>query len=237
MKLLAENNHSFVAAKDEDSSIETLVSRLSAARIGFFDLDDNLAKSPAKIISKKAIGTNHFSPDYIFWCVETAISLFYSGKQAESEKWQKYADKFLFSDKSKSEIDELFTDEFIAETVYPSLKEYLSVLSCHKCIVSRNILEITCKYMNFLEMDANYPEIYNKAQFVQNMITINPGIHNYLVEGDSCEDAEMIDRIRFYDEDCIGIQCMNSFDERKFDKNFDYAVSKDRTAIKDLLTK
>jgi len=234
--LVRENKKLWVAVNDNfpENAQQELRRRANAVQTWFFDLDETHA-FPGKKIVQRALGTSHLSPRYLAWCTKTVWNLVYKGKTAESERWQAYINSFLRKEKSLERVAQSFTAESARESLYTGIEEFCSLFpTADKFYVTRNIAEVTRAYVETLCLDGYFAEVNDKGKVVEEYLYDHPHIRRFGVDGDSAEDAEMIKILKFYDREVISFYSMDK-SNRKIDTNFDVFVSKDRTALVDLL--
>jgi|SRR3989344_352019 len=223
-------------ARDE-SEVGTLRQRINGVQTWFFDLDDNHAPSPAKKIARRAIGTSHLSPKYLQWCASTALKLAKKEKAAESETWKDYVDSFLRNTKARAEVQRLFTPEYARQSLYPGVEDFCGLISdAQRFYVTRNIAEVVRVYASILNFDGFFAEANNKERIVEEYLQSHPHVERYGVEGDSEEDAGMIEILQFYKRDVVSLYSTDD-PSSKINKRFDYSLSKDRTELVELLRK
>ena len=241
MRYLVEpQNRIWVAVSDDFTSgdaVQELEARVRSVQTWFFDLDDNHADSPGKKIAKRAIGTNHFSPSYIGWCAQTAWKLALKGKAGESETWRDYVDSFLRSEEALGDVKRIFTPESAKDSLYSGVEDFCGLVSgAERFYVTRNIAEVAEAYANALGFNCFFPESYNKGKVVEEYVKKNPNVASFGVDGDSEEDATMIEVLRFYDKEVLGFYSMDKPNGEMHPK-FDVSVSKDRSGLVQLLGK
>lgn len=241
MKYLVEpKNGIWVAVGDYFSgrdAVEELRNRTRAVQTWFFDLDDNHADSPAKNIAKQAIGTSHFSPSYVRWCVDTAWKLARNGKAAESETWRNYVNTFLRSEEALEEVRKRFTPESVRKSLYSGVENLCRLVSgAERFYVTRNIAEVAGAYASALGFNGFFPESDRKERIVEEYAKRNPHIVRFGVDGDSEEDAVMVDVLRFYDKEVLGFYSIDK-PNGEIPLKFDVSVSKDRRGLVGLLGK
>lgn len=239
MRYLVEpRNGPWVAVSEgfsRGSAIEDLENRTRAVQTWFFDLDDNHANSPAKMIAKQAIGTNHFSPRYAWWCARTAWQLARKGKAAESETWRDYVNSFLRSGEALEEARRRFTPESAKQSLYPGVEDFCRLVSgAHRFYVTRNIAEVVEAYVSALGLNGSFPESADKGRVVEEYVQKNPHVVRFGVDGDSEEDVAMIDVLQFYHREVLGLYSMDR-PNNEMNPKFDVFVSKDRSGLVSLL--
>ena len=231
---------------DHLTALTELRERVSSPQKWYMDFDDNHAPSPAKEIAKRALGTSRFNPTYVRWAAGTAWALATKGKAAESERWKAYIDHFLQNFESIEEVAIAFPPEHLC--FYAGVPEWCSLLVDQNAAlhyISRNIEEVLSAYIEAMRLQTDgkveplcHQEIFDKAAFVQqHSFCHRPPLYirpSFGVEGDSSEDGDMIDALRQHNAPVVGIYSMDS-PRGRMDPRFDYAVSKDRRGLVELL--
>ena len=218
-----------------ESELRTLRQRIKGVQTWFFDLDDNHAPSPAKLIARRAIGTSHFSPKYLQWCAGTALQLTKKGKAAESEIWKEYVDLFLRNEEALAEVQELFTPEYARKSLYPGVEEFCGLISnSQRFYVTRNIEQGVSAYASILNFDGFFPEADDKERVVEDYVQKHQGIQRYGIEGDSEEDAVMIEVLQFYKKDVVSFYSVD-YPTFKEDRRFEYIIPKNRGELVQIL--
>ncbi len=238
MKFLIEpQNGLFLGTQDTTQSAESIIDNLRerfySTEAWFLDLDDNHAKSPAKMIAKRALGTSRFNPSYLNWCLQTAVALATRGKASESESWRDYVEKFLRNPESIEEVRKVITPELAKNSFYPGVLDLCGMLTGRKIYVSRNIEPIIRVYAGVANIDDCIAECSDKSFPVSEYLTRNLHLNNVGIEGDSEEDIKMIEAARSRDRKVISICSMDS--PEKPVEGFDFYVSKDRRGLVELL--
>jgi len=245
MQIITAKDDSWVYASDNiagNKSIKDICGHIRKRIYGvpcwIFDLDDNHAKSPGKVLAKRAFGTKHYSPSYLSWCAKTAWSVLTKDKDAETKMWKQYFDKFLSGEPVREEIRRMMTTDFIRSSLYPGVEDFCSMVSESKRFyVSRNLSEIVGAYADFFGFNGSCSLSLNKAEVVEEYFVRDRPHFQYLgVEGDSECDGEMAAALRFHGRDVFAIlssdKPVNGLDNTPFDIN----VSKDRTSLVRLLS-
>ncbi len=218
--------------------IQELQHRVYATQVWFFDLDDTQASSPGKEIIRQAIGTYHYSPQYLFWLAGTGLKALGRKKQWVSSSWQQYVNTFLRPESARAEVLETFDIETVRSSLYPGVNSFCDCVShSQRYYVSRNIKEVVESYVYVLGFDGFFYEAFQKGKAVEDFVRQNPALQRYGVEGDSEEDGEMIDLLRFYHKETISFQVMESLQPKKIDPRFEYALSRDHRGLVELLTR
>src|SRR3989344_793133 len=236
--LIEPQNWIWVAVHDNfprEDSVQEFEARTKAVQTWFFDLDDNHADSPAKKIAKLAMGTSHFSPRYLGWCTQTAWKLARKGKAAESETWRDYVKSFLRSEEALEQVRERFTLESARESLYSGVEDFCGLVAeAERFYVTRNIAEVAKAYASALSLNGFFPESDNKEKVVEEYVKRNQHVVRFGIDGDSEEDAGMIDVLRFYDKEVLGFYSMDK-PNGEIHPKFDVSVSKDRSGLVRLL--
>lgn len=244
MLLKTTSGSSWVVRKDENilpghtpALIPELQHRIYAAQVWFFDLDDTQANSPGKEVIRAAIGTHHYSPQYLLWLAGTGLKALGRKKQWVSSSWQQYVNTFLRSEPARAEVLEKFDLETVRSSLYQGVQSFCDCVShSQRYYVSRNIKEIVESYAYVLGFDGFFYEAFQKGKVVEDFIRQNPALQRYGVEGDSEEDGEMIDLLTFYRKEIISLQVMKSLQPEKMDSRFEYALGRDHRGLVELLT-
>lgn len=241
MKCIHGQGESWVAAKNSlarESNLEArlcLIERVQSVDAWLFDLDDNLAPSPAKDLIAKAVGTSVINPKYLWWLACTGIGWLAAGRKIETGRWDIYVDQFLATPQAQAEVRAYLTPEYAEASLYPGVKKLFELLPGEKYLVTRNILPVAEVYAEMLGCKGIISRANDKAQAVKEFLKMHRDIHSYGVGGDSFEDQAMIKMIRAAGKNTLGFYAMDSPNWREMDHYFDYATSKDRTALVDLL--
>ena len=199
MNFLKRPDNGVWVAVQDDINNDSLRERILAADVCISDLDDTDTISPAKMILGKAAGTSHFSPRYWMWCLGTACSLVWNGKSGEARRWNKYVKRFLSDWKGQDEVIATFTRDVVEATFYPGVKELYHFFGddVKKFYVTRNILHATAPYATTLGFAGSHHSVFNKRKFMECFVKDFPVFQRYFVKGDSEEEEEMADFLRF----------------------------------------
>ncbi|MAF99529.1 MAG: hypothetical protein CMH61_02855 [Nanoarchaeota archaeon] len=239
MNLLYELNGSWVAASNKiqgnpSDLVVDLVQRVKGVGPWLFDLDDNHARSPAKSIVRQAIGTDHLSPRYLSWAMRTLSELVRNGKAAESQAWEQYVDSFLQTERAKREIEFLVQPKVMNQALYTGVKDFCrEVRSSTKFYITRNIAQVANAYATYLGLDGAVAEVNDKGRQAELMVLGHPFVEHFGVSGDSDEDVAMVEEIQVMDQNVISLYSMAKPGD--IHPTFDYGVSKDLTALVELL--
>lgn len=214
---------------------EELKKKVKRTEAWFLDLDDNLAPSPAKKIVKKAIGTKYYSPDYLKWLAETGWASWKKGKEAETEGWRDYVERFL-DEGARKEVKEMFKPEEVEKSFYPGVEEWGRLISrkAEVYLISRNIEEVVEAYATALgrrgiSLQGIFPEAYKKEEAIKQFIEQQPKLRLYGIDGDSQEEGKMIEVLK--GKIVLGIYSMG-YPTEGIDERFDFGVSReDRSGL------
>lgn len=221
-------------ANSDEEARSLLRQRIQHAQVWFFDLDDNHAYSPAKIIAKQATGTSYVSPTYLLWCMTTAWALLTDGKGAECRTWEKYIATFLYDADTRNKLREQWSPDVVSKSLYPGVQDFCREVShAWRLYVTRNIAEVAEAFAETLHFTGYVPEAGAKEHVVERFVRQHPGFDVYGVEGDSECDGAMADVLRFYNKEVIAICSMDK--PREPARVFDVSVSKNRKGLVDLL--
>jgi len=242
MEIIKESDKSWVGVQDEKKKKFTafdLKKKINQVQVWFFDLDDNHCYSPSKKVAYKALGTSYFSPKFVGWGLQTGLALLSQGKKAESKRWKSYVDSFLTSDESKEKLEKIFTIDYAKKTIYTGVQEFCKFVhdlesNTDSLYITRTVEEIARPYAKVLGVDSVIARADDKAKVVEQYLKENPHIKIFGVDGDSEEDADMIERIKFYEKEAIGIYSMKS-KKAVMNEHFDLATSKDRSTLVKML--
>jgi hypothetical protein len=216
-----------------------IVSRILTANICVSDLDDTDALSPAKRIG---FDFKHFGkyPSYWSWILTSGLNYLFNGKNAESQSWRNFLEKYLRNPQELERIAQIFNPAAINESLFPGVIQFYQSLSlsCSKVYVTRNIGEIASAYALELGIDQLYSETYDKRKVLENLVNSNPQCRRWIVKGDSDEDTEMLDYLRFKKknrkiDDVVGIKVAKS----KPDPDYDLTLFRDYRGLVELIHK
>lgn len=224
-----------LAGSSSDSELtRDLQQRTKAVQTWFFDLDDNHAYSPAKKLALERVGTNMFSPEFIWWVLTQGLPAKFL-KRRESEAWKKYVKNFLRSEEALQEVQKLYTKETAQQSLYSGVRDFAELFSsAERFYVTRNIAEVAEAYRSALGIDGFFPEADNKGKVVEKYLDEHPEVRIIGVDGDSEEDVAMIEVAQFYEKDVVSFYSMDK-PKDPMDQIFDYSVSKDRSGLVRLL--
>ncbi|MFH1972670.1 MAG: hypothetical protein ABIJ18_04295 [archaeon] len=228
-------NDRIVGTNSDEELVRNLQERTNSVQTWFFDLDDNHADSPAKKIAFGRVGTNIFDPKFLYWALtQGAPAKFIKSK--ESEAWRKYVNNFLRDEEALQEVRELFTEETARQSLYQGVLDFANLVSrSSRFYVTRNIAEVAEPYRSALGIDGFFPEADNKEKVVEGYLSQHPEVRIIGVDGDSEEDAAMIEVAQFYDREVVSFYSMNKPRDSQMDQRFDYSVSKNKSGLVSLL--
>ncbi len=245
MKIIYSKDDSWVAVRREIAHSKTLDAltwelqqKVFRTELWLSDLDDTHAPSPAKHAALHALGTSHLRPHYWWWGLRSALRILGGDATAETESWREYVHSFLRSPAALDEIKSRFTVERAAATLYPGVASLHTRILSHvpRCYVTRNIREIVDPYAQALAFQGVVVEAFDKGRAVQEIVCRFPHLTRYAVEGDSADDGQIVAALRDAGKEVLGLYVMKEPNVRRLDIHFDYAVSRSRAALVDLLS-
>ena len=174
---------------------DELVERLLGSDILVSDLDDTDATSSAKSIAFNRLKTSYANPEFLFWCLTTELRLAKKGRNAESESWSIFIEKFLRNPQVLKRLAETYNTEFAEKTLYPGVQEFYRMLPPEmiKIYLTRNIREIGEVYREVLGFHEVLPEAFDKRHAMEGILKNNPMIRRIILKGDSLEDEGALD--------------------------------------------
>ena len=196
--LVEPKNGSWVAG---NLSKETLKQRLTTADINISDLDGTDARSSAKYIALRAIGTSYVDPGYHNWVRETALEWVkakLNGNQdfVGIEQWKKYVDSFLQDEMVLQEIRKLFTPAKVGDLLYRGVAELYTIIKADKYYCTHNIEPVASAFAGYLDFMGSYTEIDDKEKFMECFVEDNPHFQRYLLKGNSPDEEAMYDVLK-----------------------------------------
>jgi len=231
----------WIKAKHE-GDLAGIAARLYHSNIILSDLDDTLAKSPMKKIAYSFLKRKDmlFNPEFLKWCAKTAWQKAVHGKKAESKLEKEFAEKFL-SEKEREKLKQKFTSDYAPASFFPGVMPLYSMLpNATKIIVTRSAREIARAYVSALNFDFSMEEQYNKRESVDFIAGMFPDLKRYAVFGDSEEDEEMLDYLRFKlvkgsIDTLVSVHVAKS--KRKANMKFDASIGRDYSPLVELVKK
>jgi len=221
-----------IAGSSSDNELKReLQQRTKSVQTWFFDLDNNHADSPAKKIVFEKVGTSVFDPRFVYWALTQGAPAKFI-KSRESEAWRRYVNNFLRSEDALQEVQEHYNEETARQSLYSGVQDFADlVLNAERFYVTRNITEVAEAYKAALGIDGFFSEVDNKEKVVEKYLNEHPEIRIIGIDGDSEEDAAMIEVAQYYDRAVVSFYSMDQPIDSKMDKKFDYSVSKDRSLL------
>ena len=225
----------FVGVKDSNQILNYMKGVVGnifcRTEVWYIDLDDNLAKSPAKAIAMRAIGTKHYDLRYIDWCINTALELILHGKTAESRTWLEYVNNFLKDDKLEVELAK-FAEGFVEKSLYPGVPDLMDLIDGkRKMLITRNVSAIAEAYAKRLGLRF-VANAWNKREVVaENLFEGSAS-----VMGDSGEDVEMLEGLNMGSR-CLFYTLRNPKQELLDISDPVVYTSRDRRGLVEVLTK
>ncbi len=214
--------------KSLDSLINNLLPRLIGTEVWFADLDDCDARSPAKRVVMNAVGTKHYSPKYLAWSLKNSYDII---RRRENKVWQDYVQTFLNAPESLVEMQNFLTVGKVRATVFEGVENFYAMLNSKKYYVTRNIETVARLYAKHFGFNGLYCEVNDKGKVVEQFILNNPWFKYYGCSGDSVEDEEMFDVLKFYSKKKKIDSAITLYCSKKIKDNVDIATTKDRTAL------
>jgi len=208
---------------------QNLINRIINAQVCVSDLDDTDALSPAK---KIGLDFGHFGKHFGYWSwiFKTGIDYLSLGKNAESQSWKGFVERFLRNPQELQRIVDSLNPTQINSSLFSGVKEFYHGLSpqCYTAYITRNIQEVTSAYAKFLGISETFSEAYDKRRVLENLVDSNPQHRRWIIKGDSDEDKEMLEYLRFKQknhdiESVVGIKV----DKSKPDQNYDLTLFRD----------
>ena len=240
--LMRQGNGIWVAAREQiagnktkEEIVKDLQDRTKAAQVWFFDLDDNHADAPARKIVMKMVGTNAFDPKFIWWVLTRGFPARFN-KNGESRAFRQYLNSFLRSKEALQRVKALYTRDIARQSLYPGVMDFCDLFpNAKKFYITRNIAEVADVFNEVLSFDGFFPEAYDKGKVIERYLNKNQDVKDIGIDGDSREDAEMIRVARSFGKSVVSFYSMEKLRDTKMNKDFDYAVSKDRRGLVEIL--
>ncbi len=226
-------NPKFADGRNFKEIVEDLREQVLSVEMWLLDLDGTYASYPGIDAAKAALGTNYTNKEYLEWMTRSGLGFLRSGGNNHSEAWFDYIDRFLDSE-GRREAQKYFTPKRVRESLHEDTINWRKKLNNNgRIFVTRNIAEITYPYAIELDVEAAYLEVKDKAQVVREIVA-NFKIDKFGVEGDTIEDAVMIDEVRRLGKRALGIQVMKRINGTALD-SFDVYTTRDRGALLEIL--
>ncbi len=236
MRIIHRIGKSWVAVPDSNDNGFSHIDDILQADAVLSDLDGTHAPSPAKEMTKYAVGTKHWDLDYLTWCSVATTALVAGRKDLEQPLGRIYIKTFLSSDDTDHKLSKFFTPERVSASLFPGVKDLAKHFVWKDwSYVTRNIHPIAVSYADELGVHHIFAEEYLKGERAYKHAKDNPHLRNFVVETDTVEEGDMIHALRECGRKTTGILVMDSPD--KIPKPFTYGVSEDRTALVDLLSR
>lgn len=217
--------------------------RILRAQVCISDLDDTDAPSPAKrIVLRHLLSWRALDPRFVAWMASSALAVLRNlpePKLAESARWRSYVATFLAGRRPLERARSMFDKATVKESLYPGVIELSKLLPGHKLYLTRNVLCVGEAYARLLGVHRVVPELYDKRAFIEDFIR-NSTPTRFFVKGDSREDEEMIDVLRWHQqegrvEDVVGCYRADAPTDLRMSRCFDANVGKDYSLLLDLL--
>jgi len=189
------NDEVWVAIKPQLKK-EDLVKRILSSDIMVSDLDDTDTQSPSKEIAYASLKRPKYlsDPRFWLWCISTEYKLIKNGKNAESETWATFIEKFLRNPKELEKLKQKYTPEFVASKFYQGAMDFygLMPLNMIKIYLTRNIKEVAESYKQSASFDEVMAEQFDKENSIKRISQKYPERRKFIVKGDSPEDEQML---------------------------------------------
>ncbi len=186
--LINKNKQVWVASSLEET---VLKERILNADVCLSDMDDTDTKPTARLIITTGWKRYFLNPEFISWWMNETL------KRNGKDTWRNYKNLFIDEDE-RNRIKKVFTPEVIQEILLPGVKEFYSLLDCHKVYVSRNLQEIVSSVGRELGFQDIIGESLDKEKSISEFIERNPQFKKYIVKGDSHYDEAMLKALEFY---------------------------------------
>ncbi|MDD4878241.1 MAG: hypothetical protein PHO02_04355 [Candidatus Nanoarchaeia archaeon] len=234
----------WIKAKHE-GDLAGVAARLYHSNIILSDLDDTLAKSPMKKVAYGFLKRPDMlaNPKFIAWCAKAAWKKAVKGKKAESELGREFVEKFL-DGRERKKLEEKMSFDYmdeLRESAFPGVFSFYSMLpNAMKIIVTRSIHEIAWAYRCALDFDFSMEEQYDKKKSVDFIMRVFPKLKRYAIFGDSAEDEEMVDYLRFQlvkgsIDTLVSVHIAKS--EKKANPDFDCSIGRNYSSLAELISK
>ncbi|MFA5888539.1 MAG: hypothetical protein WC852_07560 [Candidatus Nanoarchaeia archaeon] len=231
----------WINAKHEED-LAGIAARLRDSNLFLSDLDDTLAKSPTKKVAYSFLRRKDmlFNSKFIAWCSKALYQRAVHGRKAKSGLGIEFIEKFIKPQKIET-IQSILTPEYAESSLFPYAKEFYSMFpKAAKVIVTRTIEAIAEPYSNALGFDMTLESQYAKRESVDFMMGVFPDLKRFAVLGDSKEDEEMVDYLRFKlkkgsIDTLVSIYVAKS--KRKMNMNFDASIGRDYSPLVELVKK
>ena len=188
MEFLIEpvGNGSWVAIKPESEA--GLTEKIMSSDILISDIDGTDARSPAIDIVLRALTRRDYlsQHEFLAWVATTAYKLLRKGKDAYTETWLDFVEKFLRNPEELEKIKKKYTPEFIASTFYPGVLEFYRLLAKNiiKVYSTRNIKEIVDAYKEAAKFHEALPEQFDKVRALEDICNRYPNLRRLIIKED-----------------------------------------------------
>lgn len=212
----------------DDLTEQQLKSRLLSADICISDLDNTDTRySPAKDLAWNRVGVNSTAYGYLkllswaVWtglCFTTAFSSSQVVQAIEKVKEQQFKDYYktflrsadagegersntALKEVADEEIKSMLTPEYIAQSLFPGVKEFYQALPATKRYLSRNLYPVVKAYAVGLGFEHFDFDVKNKPRALESLIGNNPSWKRLILRSDHAPgEEEMIALARFYQQ-------------------------------------
>lgn len=199
MEFVIEPKNGIWVAVKPGVKLPEYLDRIKNADVLAADIDDTIAPSPAKRIAFSKLKDIRFlaSPKFMMWGFNTCLDLAVKGKAAESDAWKDFIELFLRDPAEQDKIRRQYTPEFARSTFYPGVADFYARLPRYmkKFFVTRNIREVGEAYLEAAGFNELLPEQFDKRGSLDMILLMQPEARRFLVQGDSEEDQEFLERL------------------------------------------
>jgi hypothetical protein len=228
MIITLDSTNSWVDIPD-DKELPEVQAQFHKVETWFYDLDGTHTKFPAKDIARRAVGTSHFDPKYLSWLTRNCFKYLRDGKSVDSVAWGEYVTSFLRSPEALEEVRQFISFDYVQRSLYSGVNACCQRRDKNKCYVTRNIREVAEPFAKILGISEIKAEAFDKAKCIEDYLSTHSTEQFFGVEGDSDEDAEMVDVLRFHKKEVVGVYVCDKLTSKP--KQFEFATSHDRSAL------
>jgi len=190
--------------KSRSQIIQDLRKDLSGIEVWFSDLDGSDVYSQAKgIVFDRFLF--RFCRDELYrdWVLRSAKRCSTEHPLPYEKLWQEYINGFLNDRDELLRLHKRYTPEKITRSLFPGVREFYTdiIPQAQKYYITKNIYLVAQFFAKELGFPAHniFAEEHHKGQRVQDFIEKNHFI-KYGCSGDSADDEEMHDILKFYQE-------------------------------------
>ncbi|MBI2667134.1 hypothetical protein HYX13_05985 [Candidatus Woesearchaeota archaeon] len=192
--------------KSRTQIIQDLRKDLSQIEVWFSDLDGSDVDSQAEVIAFNRFFSRFCkNRSYRNWVFHSAKRCFIKKELPRSEIWQEYVDIFLRDRNELLFLHKHYTPEKILRSLFSGVREFYTdiIPQAQKYYITRNIYLIAKLFAEELgfpdHVSKIFAEEHHKGQRVQDFIEQHT-FTKYGCSGDSKDDEEMHDILKFYED-------------------------------------